>query len=259
MQIICIANQKGGAGKTTLTYNVGCMLGDEFNKRVLMVDVDGQANLTTTLDFDPDELSKPVSALLTRKDAVTKDYVVSTKFRNVDLIPSTQSTFAAEKEILNVVGREFVLSRALDQVRDDYDVVLIDIPPNLGVVSLNALIASNGVVLVYTASEFALDGLSQILAAIDEIQDNSHININKLKILGFVQNRFKSSNKVVNSKIKNILEGVPDVQNYFTAISDTTEIEKSQFDHLPMHLFNRNHKVVDQFRQLVKELLVCLA
>lgn len=258
MSVICISNQKGGAGKTTLTFNIGCILGDEFGKNVLMVDVDGQANLTTSLDFNPDDMEKNISTLLTTRNANTKEFIVPTKFKNVSLIPSNQQTFTAENQLNNVVGREFVLSRALQQVRQEYDVILIDIPPNLGVISLNALIASNWIVLVYTASEFALDGLSQVLNAVDEIQENAPLNINNLKILGFIQNRYKSATTVVNQKLRDIIDGVPDVQKIFPSIYDTTEIEKSQFEHLPIHLYNKNHKVVNQFRQFASELLVCL-
>ena len=259
MQVICIANQKGGAGKTTLTYNLGCMLGGEFNKRILLVDVDGQANLTTTLDFNPDEMTEDISSLLTTKSQDVKEFIIKTKFKNVDLIPSSQHAFSAEKQLLSVAGREFILSGALKQVKDDYDIILIDIPPNLGVITLNALIASNGVILVYTASEFALDGLSQILNTVDEIQENIHLNINNLKILGCIQNRFKSSTKVVNQNVNEALEGVPDVKKRFASISDTTEIEKSQFEHTPIHIFNQDHKVANQFRQFARELLICLA
>lgn len=258
MQVICIANQKGGAGKTTLTFNLGCMLGEEFNKRILLVDVDGQANLTTTLDFNPDEMVNDISSLLTKKDNNVREYIKKTKFKNVDLIPSSQHAFSAEKQLLSVAGREFILSGILRELKDDYDIILIDIPPNLGVITLNSLIASNGVVLVYTASEFALDGLSQILNTVDEIQENVHLNINNLKILGFIQNRFKSTTKVVNFNMAEAMEGIPDINKRFASISDTTEIEKSQFEHVPIHLFNQYHKVADQFRQFARELLICL-
>jgi len=192
------------------------------------------------------------------RNANVKDYIIHTKFKNVDLIPSSQNAFAAEKQLLSVPGREFVLSGFLKQVQDDYDFIFIDIPPNLGVVSLNALIASNGIALVYTASEFALDGLSQILNVIEEIQDNVHLNINNIKVIGFIQNRYKSTTKVVNKNLEDALEGEPGVKRRFTSISDTTEIEKSQFEHTPIHLFNQHHKVADQFRQFARELLLCL-
>lgn len=258
MHVICIANQKGGTGKTTLTFNLGCLLGDEFNKRVLLIDVDGQANLTTTLDFNPDEMENDISALLTSKNTDVKEFILKTKFRNVDLIPSSQHAFAAEKQLLSVAGREFILSGALKNIQNDYDIVLVDIPPNLGVISLNALIACNRVILVYTASEFALDGLSQLLNVIEEIQENEHLNINNLKIMGFILNRYKSTTKVVNKNLQEALEDVPDVQKTFPSISDTTEIEKSQFEHIPIHVFNKYHKVADQFRQFARELLLCL-
>lgn len=251
----CISNQKGGAGKTSVTFNVGCVLAQELNKKVLFVDVDGQANLTTSFGYDPDEMERNISELLTTKKVNTKDYVVETKIKNAFLIPSNQDTFSAEKTLYDRTAREFVLSDLISQVKNEFDFVFIDTPPNLGIITLNALISSNNIILVYTASEFALDGLSQVLNTLDEISENERLNINKTRIFGAIQNRHKASTKIVNSKLKEVLEGVADIPRYFTAISDTTEIEKSQFEHVPVTMFNSNHKVSREYRMFAKEII----
>ncbi|MBF0466988.1 MAG: ParA family protein [Nitrospirae bacterium] len=257
MNTICISNQKGGCGKTSLTHNVGCVIATLHEKKVLFVDVDGQANLTTVFGFNPDNV-KSISELLTSKKKQTRDYIVKTSVPNVDLIPSNQHTFSAEKQLYEKTGREFVLSDALEQVREAYDYIFIDTPPNLGIITLNSLIASNSVILVYTASEFSLDGLSQILNALDEIIKNKRLNINQTKILGAIQNNYKSTTRKVNAKLKDALAGVSDIPKYFSPISETTELEKSQFEHQPAYLYVPNHKISSDFKTFAKELIACL-
>ena len=149
MSVICISNQKGGAGKTSLTHNLGYVLANKYNKRVLFIDADGQANLTTALGFDPDEQKKTIAELLSSKDSKISQFIISTDHKNIDLIPSSQQTFGAEKKLSDRHGREFVLNDALESVRSKYDFVFIDTPPNLGLITLNALISTNNVIFVY--------------------------------------------------------------------------------------------------------------
>ena len=253
---VCISNQKGGSGKTSLTFNAGCVLAKELKNRILFVDVDvdGQANLTTAFGFNPDEIEKNISELLLSNKPKTKEFIIETPIEGASLIPSTQHTFAAEKQLYDRTGREFVLSDLIDQVKNGWDYIFIDTPPNLGIITLNSLIASNNIVLVYTASEFSLDGISQVLNTIDEIQENKRLNINSLKIIGAIQNRYKSTTKIVNQKLQEALEGVTEIPRYFQHISDTTEIEKSQFEHQPVITFNGSHKVSEEFRKFAREL-----
>lgn len=253
--INCISNQKGGAGKTSVTFNLGCVLAQEFKKRVLFVDVDGQANLTTAFGLNPDNIEKTFSELVVDKKAKPDDFILKTEIDNAFLIPSNQYTFSAEKKLFDLPAREFRITDILNQVRDDYDYIFLDTPPNLAIITFSALIASNNVILVYTASEFALDGLSQILNTLDEIGEESRLNVNNTKVIGAIQNRYRASTKVVNRKLKDELEGVTDIPLFFPSISDTTEIEKSQFEHKPITEFNSNHKVAEEFRTFAKEFI----
>ncbi len=255
---VSISNQKGGSGKTSLTYNVGCVFAKEMKKKVLFVDADGQANLTTAFGVNPDGVEKDISELLKTPKPKTKDFIIETPIKNASLIPSNQHTFTAEKQLYDRTGREFVLPDLIDQVKAEWDYIFIDTPPNLGIITLNALIASNAIVLVYTASEFSLDGISQILNTIDEIQASNRLNINKVKIVGAIQNRYKPITKIVNQKLMKALEGVTELPRYFQYISDTTEIEKSQFEHQPVITYNGSHKVSQEFRKCAKELKKCL-
>jgi len=255
---VSISNQKGGSGKTSLTFNVGCVLAKELNNKVLFVDADGQANLTTAFGFNPDEIEMNISELLLSKKTKTRDFIIETPVSGASLISSSQNTFAAEKQLYDRTGREFVLSDLIDQVKNEWDYIFIDTPPNLGIITLNSLIASNGIVLVYTASEFSLDGVSQVLNTIDEIQASKRLNVNNIKIVGAIQNRYKSTTKIVNQRLQEVLQGVTGIPKYFQHISDTTEIEKSQFEHQPVITFNTSHKVSEEFRKFAGELKKCL-
>lgn len=250
-----IINQKGGAGKTTLTHNLGCALAVEHNKKVLFIDIDGQANLTTAFGFDPDDVNHGTYHIFAEKRILTKDFIHKTEIPNAFLIPSSQDVFLAETELLKRPGGNFALTDAIDQVKEDYDFIFVDVPPSLNVITLNALIASKDVILVYTASDFSLDGLSQVLNTIDDIQGNKRLNVNDTKIVGAVLNRYRIVNKTVNREMQEALNGVTDIPKYFTPISDTTEIEKAQFEHKPVTIYSPRHRVSEQFRKFANELL----
>lgn len=258
MAVITISNQKGGTGKTSVTYNVGCVIAKEFNKRVLFIDADGQANLTTAFGLNPDKIKNNIARLLVEESYSTKDFIIDTVINNAKLIASNQSTFKAEKQLYDRTGREFVLNDAIEQIKRDFDYIFIDTPPHLGIITLNALIANDHIVLIHTASEFSLDGISQILNSVSEIQGKARLNINKIKIIGAIQNRYKSSTKVVNNKLNEIISNVSEIPKHFQTISDTTEMEKSQFEHKPIILFNSTHKLSEEFRIFAKELIECL-
>lgn len=252
---LTIINQKGGAGKTTLTHNLGCVLAAEHKKRVLFVDVDGQANLTTAFGFDPDEVNQGTYQIFTERRFLTQDFIHDTNIPNAFLIPSSQNVFLAETELLKRPGGNFALTDALEQVKGQFDFVFIDVPPSLNVITLNALIAAKGVILVYTASDFSLDGLSQVLNTIEDIQANKRLNVNDTKIIGAVLNRYRVTNKTVNREMQDALNGVTDIPKYFTPIGDTTEIEKAQFAHKPVILQSPNHRVSLQFRKFAGEVI----
>lgn len=177
---ISIVNQKGGVGKTTTTVNLGAALA-ERGKRVLLVDIDAQSNLTTHLglgaseDHDPSDLGEtPKGPEWTVYD-VLKGHkriqdVTLKRSATLDVVPSSLLLSAADLELGGVVGRELLLKRALDKIRDQYDVILIDCPPTLGLLSLNALAAVDQVIVPVQSEYLALHGVRQLLDTIDQVR-----------------------------------------------------------------------------------------
>jgi chromosome partitioning protein len=175
---ISIVNQKGGVGKTTTTVNLGAALAEQ-GKRVLLIDMDAQSNLTTHLGLgvqeDPADLGDiPKGPEWTIYDVLkgTKRIqdVVLKRSKNLDVVPSSLLLSAADLELGGVVGRELLLKRAVDKVREQYDVILIDCPPTLGLLSLNALAAVDQVIVPVQSEYLALHGVRQLLDTIDQVR-----------------------------------------------------------------------------------------
>lgn len=257
-KVYCCTNQKGGAGKTTINLNLGCVLAVKHNKKVLLVDMDGQANMTTALGFNPDEFGeteKSVYNLMLQKNPKTEDFTVNTEVPNVDLIPSSQETYSLDQELMSEKRREYRLSQVLDQVKNKYDYIFVDTPPNLGMSTFNSFVASNKIIIIYDATEFALDGLSQLINTVYEIQEDQYLNINKTEIIGAVSNFFDRRVKTLNRKIDEEIGKIDEIKHCFPKISNLTEVKKSQFAHKPMIIHSPSHEVTRQFENFAKEVI----
>jgi chromosome partitioning protein len=176
--IIAVANQKGGVAKTTTVASLGAAFA-EMGKRVLLVDLDAQASLTFSLGADPDEVELSINDVLTGGHAL-KDVIVSCD-DGVDLVPSAIEVAGTEAALLGRPAREYVLQQALDDVRADYDLILLDCSPSLGVLTLNALTAANGLIIPMSAEMLSHRGVGQLL---DTVRDVTKFLNKKLVILG---------------------------------------------------------------------------
>jgi len=167
-RVYALANQKGGVGKTTTAVNLGAYLA-HAGKRVLLVDVDPQANATSSLGVDKNALSRCMYDVLIGAEPMPS-IVMLTRCEGLDLAPSAPDLAGAEVELVNVSGRELRLRRALDGIRKRYDYVLIDTPPSLGMLTLNALTASDGVIIPVQCEYLPLEGLTQLLHTVDLVR-----------------------------------------------------------------------------------------
>ena len=193
---IAIANQKGGVGKTTTAINLAAALG-VLEKKILLIDADPQANATSGLGVDVNKVNYGTYQLL-EHSIVINDAIIKTNSPNLDLIPSHIDLVASEIELVNIESREHMLKKALEKVKNDYDYILIDCAPSLGLITLNALVAADSLIIPIQCEYFALEGLGKLLNTIKSVQKlhNKELDIEGL-LLTMYDTRLRLSNQVV--------------------------------------------------------------
>ncbi len=195
-KVLTVANQKGGVGKTTTAINLAAALGVlEF--KTLLVDADPQANASSGVGVDPKDVRAGIYECLVN-DINPKDLVIATDNPNLDLIPSHIDLVGAEIELINATNREYKMREALGKLRDDYDFIIIDCSPSLGLVTINALTASDSVIVPVQCEYFALEGLGKLLNTVKIVQQklNTDLTIEGI-LLTMYDSRLRLSNQVV--------------------------------------------------------------
>ena len=194
-KIIAIANQKGGVGKTTTAVSFGGCLG-VLEYKTLVVDADPQANATSGLGFDPRNTKNIYDCLINGVD--TKELILNTENPNLDILPSHMDLVGAEIEMIDLPNREFMLKNALDKVKGEYDFIVIDCSPSLGLITVNALTAADSVVIPVQCEFFALEGLGKLLNTIKIVQGrlNEDLEIEGI-VLTMYDSRLRLANQVV--------------------------------------------------------------
>lgn len=196
-KVIAIANQKGGVGKTTTTINLAASLAT-LEYRTLIVDADPQANSTSGLGFNPKEIENSIYECMVDGINVS-DIIIQTEIDYLDLIPSHIDLVGAEIEMINLKTREEKMKEALASVRDEYDFIIIDCSPSLGLITINSLVASDSVIIPVQCEYFALEGLGKLLNTIKIIQTRLNTNLSIEGILLTMYDlRVRLSNQVVN-------------------------------------------------------------
>lgn len=170
VKVIAIANQKGGVGKTTTSVNLSACLAD-LEKKVLLVDLDPQGNSTSGFGFDKTKIKQSIYDVLVN-DAPVEEVILQTKIDNLMLLPATIQLAGAEIELVSIMSRETKLKRVLDKIKYNYDYIIIDCPPSLGLLTINSLTAANSVLVPIQCEFYALEGLSQLMNTITLVQKN---------------------------------------------------------------------------------------
>lgn len=249
-RIIAMVNQKGGVGKTTSTVNLGAALA-EYGRKVLLVDFDPQGALSVALGVQAHVLDRTVYNMLMEDDCGAKDVIVPTSVPGLDLIPSNIDLSAAEVALVNEVAREHALARTLAPVVDDYDFIIIDCQPSLGLLTVNALTAADGVMIPLECEYFALRGVKLLMDTITKVR--SRLNP-RLEVVGVVGTMYDARTLHTREVLARVVDAFGD-QVFHTVINRTIKFPDATVAGEPITTFASASPAAESYRQLARELI----
>jgi chromosome partitioning protein len=248
-RVLAVANQKGGVGKTTTVVNLGAYLA-EAGRRVLVVDGDAQGNATTGLGVDKNDVAVSTYDVLLGEASIV-DAVVATAVENLHLVPATVDLAGAEIELVSLERREFRLREALQPMRGRYDYILLDTPPSLGLLTLNALVAADGVIVPIQCEYYALEGLSQLMGTVRRVQEGLNP---ALVVEGVVLTMFDARTNLsiqVADEVKRYFRG----QVYQAVIPRNVRLSEAPSHGRPISRYDPRSRGAELYRELAKEVL----
>lgn len=248
--VVAMCNQKGGVGKTTSTINLGAALA-EYGRRVLLVDLDPQGALSAGLGVAHHDLELTVHDLLIGGKAKVDDVLQTTKVDGMDLLPSNIDLSAAEIQLVNEVGREQSLGRALHDVRDRYDYILIDCQPSLGLLTVNALACSDGVIIPMECEYFSLRGLALLNDTVEKVRDRLNP---RLSLYGIVVTMFDARLLHSRQVMSRVVEVFGDLV-YDTAISRTVRFPDASVAGEPITTWSPKSGGAESYRAMAREVI----
>jgi chromosome partitioning protein len=250
-KVIALANQKGGVGKTTCTINLGGAL-VELKKRVLCIDLDPQANLSVGLGIDLNTVQQSMANVLLEPDTSLESIIVSSRTKRLDVAPTTIELSAAEVELFSAIGREMALRDKLTpELLDRYDYILIDCPPTLGLLTLNALVASDGVIIPVQTQYYALKGVAALLRIIKTVQTRLNPN---LRVLGLLPT-FYDSRTILGRDMLDSLKDLSEHTVFSTVIRQSVKVGEAPTAGVPITVYEPKSDAAKAFIDLAKEVV----
>ena len=254
-KVLSLCNQKGGVGKTTTTINLGAALA-EYGRRVLLVDFDPQGALSVGLGVNPMELDRTIYNALMERGVTADDILLKTNVAGMDLLPSNIDLSAAEVQLVGEVAREQALKRVLDPVLPDYDVVLIDCQPSLGLLTINALTAATGVLIPLECEFFSLRGVALLIQTIDKVRERLNP---QLELEGILATMYDGRTLHGREVLARVVEAFGD-KVFHTVINRTVRFPETTVAGEPITTFAPSSTGATAYRDLAREVVArCLA
>ena len=248
-KVIAITNQKGGVGKTTTAINLSACLAEK-GKRVLTIDMDPQGNTTSGLGIDKSTVEHTSYQLLTNETTIWEAMTPSI-VPGLSVIASERSLAGAEIELIGVEDREFILKKEVDKVRDNYDFVIIDCPPSLNTLTVNAMTTADTVLVPIQCEYYALEGISQLIHTIDLVQERLNSN---LKIDGVVFTMYDARTNLSSDVVDTVKENL-NATVYQTIIPRNVRLAEAPSHGLPINLYDSKSSGAESYRNLAKEII----
>ena len=248
-RVIAVANQKGGVGKSTTAINLSACLAEK-EKKVLTIDMDPQGNTTSGLGVDKNNVENTLYELLLG-EAETKNTIVKDVVENVDLIPSNVNLSGAEIELIGVDEKEYILKKIIDKVRRKYDYIIIDCPPSLNMLTINALTAANSVLVPIQCEYYALEGLSQLMHTIELVKERLNPD---LEMEGVVFTMYDARTNLSLQVVENVKDNLQ--QNiYKTIIPRNVRLAEAPSYGQPITLYDTKSAGAEAYRLLAEEVI----
>jgi chromosome partitioning protein len=248
-RIIAMCNQKGGVGKTTSSINIGGAL-SQYGRRVLIVDFDPQGAATVGLGINANTVENTVYTALFDTSIDVHEIVQHTEFENLDIMPANIDLSAAEVQLVTEVGREQILASVLRQVRNEYDVIIIDCQPSLGLLTVNALTAADGVIIPVAAEFFALRGVALLMQSIDKVRSRINPSLEVYGVLVTMYTRTLHCEEVLQRIYEAFQEKV-----FHSVISRSIKLPDANVAAAPITVYAPGHKTAKEYREVARELI----
>ena len=246
-RIIAIANQKGGVGKTTTSTNLSACLA-EMNKKVLLIDIDPQGNATSGVGVNKNELDNTVYEMIIG-ECELEDCILKNVIDNLDILPSNVNLSGAEIDLIGVESREFILKRSIDKIRDEYDYIIIDCPPSLNMLTVNAMTTADSVLVPIQCEYYALEGLSQLIHTINLVKERLNPG---LEIEGVVFTMYDARTNLSLQVVENVKENLRQ-KVYKTIIPRNIRLAEAPSHGLPINLYDSKSAGAESYRLLAEE------
>lgn len=248
-RVIAIANQKGGVGKTTTAINLSACLAEK-NRKVLAIDIDPQGNTTSGLGINKNELENTIYQLMIG-DCSLQDCLIESSIDNLDILPSNVNLAGAEIELIGIADREYILKRHIDPIKDEYDFIIIDCPPSLSTLTVNAMTTADTVLVPIQCEFYALEGLTQLMHTINLVKKRLNPS---LEMEGVVFTMYDARTNLSLQVVENVKENLGH-NIYKTIIPRNVRLAEAPSHGLPINIYDSKSAGAEGYRQLASEVI----